>query len=405
MSTGDVHNALELREILLQVLEYLADDKESLLQAILVNKTWAEEGTNVLWREPLVKHLASVPESRRQIYAEKVYTLDFAGDEDSINHEAFRHLRFPRLKRLNLDSYRPRDGGTFWIRQYLQPSLEEFKFYGGKLAEDLLDALTSQCPRLREIIIDHPHNQLDPERFLEFLKQRQSLQSMTFLYGMDGLITNEMFLHVAGRDNLESLCLGRSFDRATIEDALERTLVPFKHLRQLYLSLESNAVPSLLSSLKSVVRLGLKIEDDKRDVLPIIASMKDLRTLEVTFRRSQALSSASILALGGLTQLRKLVIQPSPVETADLRASTLADQDFIQLVSNLRHLQSLKFEVQCNLSVAVIHSLGIHCASLESCEMLGSYELQALDDTPIPLFPQLRVLELGSAQAHEREER
>ena len=405
MSTGDVHGALQLREILLRVLEYLADDEESLLRAILVNKTWAEEGTNVRWREPLVKHLASVSESRRPIYAEKVYTLSFAGDSDSIHHEVFRHLRFPRLKRLQLDSFQPRDGRRFWIHQYLQPSLEVFEFYGGELAEHLLDALASQCPRLRKIIIDNPHNQLDPERFLGFLKQRQSLQSMTFLYGMDGLVTNETFLYLAGRDNLESLYLGRSFDRAIIEDVLERTLDSFKHLQRLFLSLESNAVPSLLSALKSVTQLGLEIEDDKRDVLPIVASMKTLRTLEVTFRRDQVLSSASILALGSLTQLHKLVIQPSPSESADLRAATLADQDFIQLVSKLRHLQDLKFEVQCDLSVAAIHSLGVHCASLESCEMLGSYELQALDDTPTPLFPQLRVLELGSAQANEREER
>ncbi|KAI9799228.1 MAG: hypothetical protein M1826_005543 [Phylliscum demangeonii] len=396
--------ALQLPDILLKVLEYLADDVPSLLSAILVDKTWAEEGTNVLWRKRPVDHLAAIPDSRRQLYAGKIYTLSFAGDDESAYHEVFRHLRFPRLKRLTVDAYRPRNHGKLWIGQYLQPSLESFEFYGGDLAEELLDVLALQCPRLRKITIDNPGDRLDPERFLQFLKNRKSLVSLDFVAGMDHLVTKDMLCYLASRDNLERLVLGKLFGLADIEAAFEGNPTPFKHLRDLRLRLESNAVPALVSAVRSVTELSLEIEDDRCRVLPAIASMKDLCSLEVMFRQNEALPSAEIATLQALTQLRKLILQPWVPGEKTLQALTLTDEDFIQLVTKLPHLRRLTFQAQCNLSVAVLHALSASCPSLACCELLGSYELQALDAERVPLFPNLRLLDLGSAQADEHEE-
>lgn len=398
---ADWHRALQLPDILLKILEYLADDPVSLRSAVLVNKTWAEEGTNVLWRNPPVAALASISDGRRQIYAEKVYDLSFSGDEEGFQHAAFRQLRFPRLKRLSVDFYRAQDQEKLWIGQYLQPSLEEFSLYGGDLAEDLLDFLGSRCVRLRKILIDHPINELEPDQFLAFLKAARSLVSMTFLVRMDKLITDQVFLHLAGRDNLEVLKLGKLIGGPIIKEVLEEISDPFKHLQELAIRLESTAVSSLVLTVRSITRLALEMEDDKCEVLQTIVSLRNLRSLEVHFRHKRVLPPAEIMALQHLKQLRKLVLQPWDEESP---ASTLTDEDFARLSSSLRDLTHLSFQVQCNLSGAALKSLGEHCTLLESCEMLGSYDLRLLNEARVPTFPELRELELGKVEVDEIDE-
>ena len=401
-NSGPPH-ALELPDILLHILQYLEHDRTSLCSAILVKSGWVEEGTNVLWRRPPVTALAFVAESRRQVYATKIHELYFSGDREGAHHVTFRHLRFPRLKRISIDFYKSDGDKKLWIGQYLQPSLVYFHLYGGDpVEEDLLGLLRTRCPRLRGVLIDRPRNGLDPERFLGFLKNCRSVTTMIFLIGMDDLITDEVFLYLAGRDNIEELGLGKGFKRATIENVLEQIPDPFKALRQLTVRVESCAVASLALAAKSVWRLNLGVEDNGCEVLQTIASLTNLSFLEVTFLCERKISSAELMALRSLTQLRRLDLQPIDTQ---LHALTLTDEDFGRLMSSFRGLQHLCFLVQTNLTIAAIKSLGRHCVSLEHCEMFGSYDLDALSYCRAPLFPCLEQLELDSAEVEETEER
>ena len=396
-------SALQLSETLLKILEYLADDKASLCSAILVNHNWAEEGTNVLWRYPPVAALASVPPGRRQIYAGKIYALVFMGDDDGIQHASFKDLRFPRLKSVDIDFYHGDNEAKLWIGQYLQPSLERFFLYGGNVAEDFLDLLESHCPRLQKVLIEQIDNPLDPEHFLAFLKSCKSLVSMSFETGMDNVLTDKVLFYLAGRENVETLGIGKLLRYAVIEDILQKIEKPFEHLQQLKVRLESSAVPSLVLVVKSIVRLVLEIEDDEHQVLQNIASMENLKSLEVIFCCSQEILPADIMALQSLNDLRKLVIQPAHKQ--ELQAFRLTDEDIDRLTSSLRQLQHLSFQVQSNATMLAIKSIGEHCKLLNTCELLGSYDMQALKDFRAPIFPEIEELELDSAEVEQVDER
>ncbi|KAJ6441477.1 porphobilinogen deaminase protein [Purpureocillium lavendulum] len=134
--TSSVTRAIALPEILAGVFEYM--DMCTLATAVAVCKKWFTLGVAVLWREPTLQALAELSTTRRQVYASKVQVLSFHGDQREL-HTEFRDLQFHSLRKLALDTYRPSEGGSYHILQYIQPLLEELHIYGGDLDDGLLN--------------------------------------------------------------------------------------------------------------------------------------------------------------------------------------------------------------------------------------------------------------------------
>ncbi|KAL1961518.1 hypothetical protein VTN77DRAFT_1639 [Rasamsonia byssochlamydoides] len=399
------HFALELAEILVEIFDYLEDDPPSLVAAILVNQKWFLHGTSVLWKEAPCKVLAGISANRRQFYASKIRSLTFDGREDSY-HPLFKDLEFTSLKKVSIDTYRPAEGETLHLRQYLQPPLEEFLFYGGDIEHGLLDHLKTTCWRLRKILIDLPGPHITPSAFLEFLQGCSSLESMTFIVRMDHLITEETWLYMAGRENLRDLELGASIGKGTIENISTRVPTPFKALRKLVVTAPAEAVPSLVDMVKSLTTLHLTIEDQPLGVLEQVSQLTDIRYLALFFTQPTQLSTDELLSLGRLVKLEALDLSTSFIRrdnTAGLSALDLTDADFDRLLSHLGHLRSLTFQVQCSLSAAALESFSRRCPFLMYCEILPTFDLQTLhlEDRPAPMFPRLGELTVGGFEAPE----
>ncbi|KAE8142375.1 hypothetical protein BDV38DRAFT_153635 [Aspergillus pseudotamarii] len=389
-----------LPELLRRVMEYLSDDYTTLRSAALVNKSWATEAISVLWQKPPVAALASSQDNHRQFYARQVRELDFGGPNDGGQHSRFRTLEFPRLRRLTIDYFGPKDGEKLWLGQYIQPSLEEFRFYGSEPAEDLLGLLETRCPRLQSILIDYAFDGINTERLVKFFDCCRSLRSICLPSFMDDFVDDQMLTYLARRHGLEDLELGQTITYEMIQKAFQGAEAPFRSIRRLTVQLESKAVEPLTAAIKSATNLLLTVEDNELSPLPLVRPLINLTELEIVFCREAIWPATDLLALKRLKNLRRLCISSLEDPPA---FPTLTDQEFIQLFGNLGELQHLVFQAQCNLSTVAITSLGTHCRHLESCEIFGSYDLHGWSTIERPLFPQLRQFELGATVTGERE--
>ncbi|KAM4062090.1 hypothetical protein HRG_008942 [Hirsutella rhossiliensis] len=396
-----VAKALALPELLTSILDCLSGDMRHLAQAARVNKQWFSCGTNVLWRHASCEALANVPDDRRHIYAAKITSLTFSGGEEALYHERFRNLEFSSLRHISLDAYRPADYASYPIRQYFQPPLESFSFYGGHLDHDLLDQLRSQAWRLRTLLIDSPGPHVEASFFLDFISRYKSLQHIKFLYGMDHLVTDDLILHLAQRSDLLQLEIGKTCSEQLLELVSSRIAHPFRDLRAIHIALTSAAVPSAAKLFPRVTYLGLDVRDAGVNVMQSLSSLSALRHFALTFAADTRLSLEELLSLKKLSRLQELTIEPNERETdptVTALEAAFSDKHFDDIVSHLPSLRRLSFLVQCTLSAAALLSLAKHCPLLEECNMLPVFDIRMLESEArrnSPLFPKLRFLEVG----------
>lgn len=376
-------------------MEYLRYDSRTLCSALLVNKAWAAEAIRVLWEEPPVAALAAIIEmDQRKSYARHVCELDFGGDEDGAEHSNFRNLEFPRLRRITIDYFRPDNGEKLWLGQYIQRSLEDFSFYGAEPAEDILHLLGTCCPRLQSVLIGFQFGGLNPSRLINFFGSCKSMKSICLPSNVKDSIDNRLLACLAYHDGLEELELGLLLRYEMIDRIFEEIKWPFRDLQYLAVQIGSKTVPLLVAGVKSIIGLLITIEDSQVGPLPHISSLVNLQELHIEYKKHGEWAGTDFLALKSLKELRRLVISPvfDPITS-----TTLTDEEFIPIFENMSELQELVFQVQCVLSAAAITSLGKHCPQLETCEILGLYNLGSWESVARPLFPQLKLLEFSAA--------
>lgn len=388
-----------LPEILSKVMEYLRYDATTLRSALLVNKAWAAEAIRVLWEKPPVAALVAIGEEHRQFYARQVRELIFGGDEDGAEHSNFRNLEFPRLRRITIDYFRPDNGEKLRLGQYIQPSMEDFSFYGAEPAEDILHLLETRCPRLESIVIDFQFEGLTSSRLIKFFNSCKSLTSICLPSNMRDTIDNRLLAYLARHDGLEELELGTFLSYEMLDKTFKGTERPFRDIRYLTVQIESKTVPLLVAGVKSVIGLTLTIEDSRTNPLPQISSLVNLQELHIDYMEQGEWAGADFLALKSLKNLRRLIISSifDPIASP-----TLTDEEFIPVFENMSELQELVFQVQCVLTTTAITSLGKHCPQLMICEILGLYDLHGWQSVASPLFPQLQRLELSAATDGEQ---
>lgn len=395
--------SLTIPEILICIFEFLEEHPYTLAVASQVNRQWFTCGTDVLWREAPCGVLANVTESRRQVYASKITSLAFSGDDEAAYHSSFKHLRFTKLRRISLDAYHPGEGNQYHIRHYFQPPLQEFSFYGGELDDELLVYLRTTCWRLRKILLDSPGRTITPLSFLDFISGCKSVEHVEFLHGMDHLLTDELLLHLASQPHLSGMAIGKICSQRVIEHISTDIPEPFAALRILHIAIPSSALPFLVPAIKTVTNLHLTIQDANDQIIRQLSSLPALRVLSLYFAVATELLTAEILSLTSHTKLERLTI--GPVETEDAGDITtfnfsFSDSDFEFLCSKLHDLRSISFQVQCNLSAAVLESLSRHCPLLEECVMPQTFDFRALnlDTRNNAMFPNLRSLDFAGFQ-------
>ncbi|UNI16424.1 hypothetical protein JDV02_002856 [Purpureocillium takamizusanense] len=387
---------LTLPELLTRVLEHL--DAPTLARAVRVNRQWFACGTDVLWREPPVANLLALgSESRQQIYAPKIRKLDFTPLDNCDGnqlHSSLKHLSFRSLRIVSIDMYRLAKGCSYDILQYIQPRLEELVIFGGELDDDLLRHIRATCPRLRRILLDAPGKAVTPLGFYDFIVGCRALEKMEFLYGMDHLLTDRLLSHLASRETLTRLGLGRPLSKDFLEHISDNVPQPFAALKSLQLRqpISSSAVPWLSRELSHLRTLDFAVRDADASILPYISSMSKLRSLTLILATPSELSSQEIMSLGALSRLAKLFIGPDGQGGESgprVTEQGSFDSVFDELCSKLASLKVLEFNVQCDLSAQALRSLSNHCPLLEELKLpqaidIRELNLEAVDEAMFP---------------------
>lgn len=388
-------SALQVPETLLNILNYLENDRGTLYNVLQVNRMWFECGVSVLWKMVKFKRLQGAGKENRPFYASKIHYLLFEGD---VAHEDFKDLEFSNLRIISIDSYRPKDGNIY-LTQYLRPTLERIQIYGTDLNEEFLSTM-EKCRRVKEFLLDSPGDRVTAERFLSFLQNCPSLDNLQFKYGMEKVINDDTVVYLAGKDNLRSLGLGPELTVKALDRALETVPTPFKHVESLDIKLSSAALRLLLPHLSQVQDLELTIKDNDRSVLVQLSALKALRSLAVSYACIADLTSSEILSLNQLKNLETLTLTGSDedMEPNHLDCFQFTDDDLDTLLSQLPRLKTLQFGLQTMMTSNALQIVAKYCPLLNTLQLFVPIKLSTiLPESPDakPMLPKLISLDIA----------
>jgi hypothetical protein len=402
---------MQLPELVAEILQHLGTlDPAMLGAAAQVNSLWADLATNCKWQRASFQALAAVPTAeRRQALANRVSVLSHDRLEKmEPGVECLRHLSFPRLRQLLVDHYsREKERRTLLLRGLVNLRLTRLSI---PVAVDEVLAVVEQ--------LRGPHTQLE-ELDIFFDDSRASVSSdvVTFvkanlprlvalsLHGKGKIrVNNELLAHLAGRPKLQQLMLNCAIDRQDVEETIADAASGgplFAFLQRLHLRVYSEAVPLLVTILPSLMHLSLDIYDEEASchiIMPAVASLRSLHSLQLRFDHWTLLRSAELLELRPLTELRRLKLLAS-CDADGVRAHRIYDECIAELVTaigqNLRELQL--FMDMPRLGFGTLQALGEHCPVLADLELSQAFYLNWIDCGGPALFPALRRLSLKAA--------
>ncbi|CAH0058260.1 unnamed protein product [Clonostachys solani] len=399
--------ALRLPELLLSVFELILASDSSLVPTTQVNQAWFDCATSFLWRRVNCRVLHRVPEQRRQIYASKIERIDFDGEEGDI-HEAFKGLQFNHLKTITLDFFNPPKGGSTCLRQYVQPTLQNFHFCGGDLDDEFLLQMKATCSRLRVLAMSLPGPRVTPSALSSFISGSQCLEEVNF-NDMEGLLSDTMLLDLAGRSNLLSLSWGTFIPPRLLARVSKETPAPFKNVRQLTSSVSTSSVMWISQNMVHLTHLIMKVEDCEQDALRPLPKLPNLKRIRLTLDAKTVLSTESLVALRSLSKLETLDLAAKTrgMKVFNARGGTFQNPDFQNLISGLPLLRQLSLVIEAQLSVRAGALLAKHCTFIEECNILKNFDtrlLMALAPEDKPMFPFLLKLNVRRATFDRNEE-
>ena len=183
----------------------------------------------------------------------------------------------------------------------------------------------------------------------------------------------------------------------------------FKNLRILHIRLHSESIGLLAAAALMVNTLFLEALDSENDVLQALEPMnKNLRHLEIEYhniRQGIDLSEESVESLGTFQELEILLIRTWTKGRAyynNIEALWLADEHFIDLMSNLPKLKSLAFQVECSITLKSISSLSQTHPEMYCCDLYGVFDLDDWAGSGSPEFPELRRLAMDAPNLRGR---
>jgi hypothetical protein len=385
-------NPLAIPEILCEVLNHLRYDSGALFTCCQVNKAWAENSLNILWRSQYrdgMRRLVLLPECRRQFYADKIRSLN----EDTCPTEywyCIETLNFPRLRKLKVFI----TDRNWESNHHLVPTLEVFQFYGFKeRAEDYLRQLPERCPNLRELRVRRLCDRYDFDRVEDYLRRFSKLQSVNMTGMSHTTMTDEVFFYLA-RLPLDTFRMDKLVTSEIIDLAYRRlgTDRLFPNVAQVGLRMEWRSATTLLPTLTTLRELELQLvsADTNHNALQAIGTLTNLTVLHLTtaWESGKSLSREELLAIAKLHRLRNLRI--NGYETLVLDKS-VTDDDLASFLSGFPKAESIEinaFQASLIPSSATI-ALATTSTRLRNYEFRASWDLGFVESDPPPIFPRL----------------
>lgn len=398
--------AVGLPEIVAIILEQLGNTKD-LFAALQVNKLWADEATALLWRvDTPIRALVHIEDAERlQYYADKISSLWFHRIEiEWKNHFKLQHLRFPRLDRLTMDvSGQFGDKNQQMLLQYLGPKLRSF-YIAGPILNCCLMQIQARCPALHELRLygENGAGAITANDLLRFLNGMPSLSEISLGVGLEDVITDEVFVHLASRPNLVALDSSYTFLRLSRVKAVQNTVdQPFHEMVSLECFSESKAFSELGRHLTRLTKLNLRMVDAASTTVFDLCSCTSLVSLDLTFHVHYHFPPEDLLALAkSCSHLRNFRVRPcwsgSDInDITDINDINNITDDVIQgFVALLPGLSCFRLKIKTNLTHRALEVLGEGCANLKICSLQGKFDLRLLESNGSVLFPRLEYLEL-----------
>jgi hypothetical protein len=399
--------ALTIPEILCEVLEHLEYNRRALFAACLVNSTWTEPSLNLLWRN---HHrdgmicLESLPECRRQFYADKIQSLSMNMGPSQPQHST-ETLDFPRLRILGV-----------WLSEndwnfgnLLVPTLEVFRLYGGtSQAENYLRQLPDRCTSLRELCVNHLNvGRLDFHRLEDYLKKFSKLQSVDLSGMSDSAMTDEVFLHLASLP-LCALHMNKPITTEVIDMAYrqQRSNNLFRRVVRLEIKMEWCAATLLIPTLTTLRSLTLELlsADTNHKAFQAIGLLTELRdlNLHIPLKVEKRLNREEILAIGKLHELRNLGLDNDSGAPLILDDS-VTDDDLVNFFSSFPQAESIHIEALCTSFIpsSVTIALALTSTRLSSFHLDATLDSGFIDSSTTRLFPNLESLYLQRLYASD----
>ncbi|KAG9581170.1 hypothetical protein KCU77_g11144, partial [Aureobasidium melanogenum] len=340
--------------------------QNSLRNAILVNREWAEAGS--------------------YCYANKISQLFFEGEEDAKHHVTFKDLSFPHLKIVHIATVKLKKHEQLYFTQYMQPQLIEFHFWGGGVCENALTTLASNCPTLEELSLEDPIDESSQDQLLDFFTSYESLEVIDLGHGWTELITPALFAGLASLDSLEKLDIRALAEDHAIQMGLGMSPDPFSNLQNLHMRVESESVARLASAAPFLSILFLIMEDSDYDALASLKPLSNLVHLELTFLDDTEPSPQGFRSLENLKELEVLLIES---RGALLEAMWMDDDIFAEFISTLPNLTSLELKLDCDITIEILTSFARTHPNIESFDFYGEFNLSDWSRLINPLFPNL----------------
>lgn len=406
-------SALNIPEILLQIIGYLESHRASLLSVIRVSRLWFQCGIPLLWDgNASLYSLAKIPARRRRIYVPLIRGLIVFADDNK--HDIFPPNRSQlRLNTLRLHKYHHEINGLQHLRSFMQPALRKLILSCCLLDSHLAKRLAKACPQLRKIELISCDIKV-PWTLYKFLKSLHSLQEVeldTYTVESD---TDNTLLHLPHIESLKTLTFGGIVtEHSPLLQIPTLTTTPFPSIQSLSIhSISFEAVARLVEMLQGFngsLELCIQDVDDNTQITQIFSELSrltDLRALSLTLwsLRDVYLSKDDLMALTVLTHLEKLQILCFGrfLAVSILTTTGFNDMDFECFISYFPRLRHFIVGIKWDLSAASLDSLARYCPQIISIRSSFSLKLhQCLvtfpkDAESVPKFPHLIELDIQS---------
>lgn len=387
---------------------------QTLQSCMLVNTQWFKHASEILWQNPIPRALTSIEPERRQLYADKIRSLNFSEDDDEVHYDSTMDgLHFPRLERLHISSLLRREELAI-LTPYLQPRLRFIQILGGWIeSTSLLDGLTNRCSSLRHLLLTNmasgkpSQSWLDADDLSRLLQGLPKLESIVLGIGSDKAVTPRVIAQLATRSDLSKLALGNAFTRDMLT-GIKELLTPFQNLRGLSGSIDSEDIPLLMETISSVRKLRLVVSGDAK-TLSTISDLQWLEDLEIrrSWKSGTSIDPSDVLQLLHLLQnIRAFTIGAKGCQLPnDLLGRVAKEKPLLQelhIIYNDFVLDDLSpvFE-----SASQLHTLEVANISLRSSPdaETGPDHFHTLILTMLALlklFPDLKTLALRKYENH-----
>ncbi|KAF2644345.1 hypothetical protein P280DRAFT_392319 [Massarina eburnea CBS 473.64] len=389
--------------------------RPSLLPAILVNRLWADEGTNILWRQyPHVPALRGVAPDRRQWYANKVESMFAMSPLDSDGEELvyLEALAWPNTKALEFEVDFSRHGQRF--KGMLHSGLEHLEISGSQtggskhFAETVLPMVAGSCTGLQSIRIGTDTiMEQDPIDASVLFNTLDSIPSITSVEVKDTNFSDKdaLFVRLSQRPDFESLeiDLDPGLGLLPLLSGPNALPSPFSSLRRLWIMCYPEVALALPVHLRAIEEMQLEIaripnepaqSSDRGilgDLIEQLSHCPNLRLLRIGIGllASDFPSALSLPALSGNSLIKLATCCPNlininifAIEHSAIDGSNILPDQFDDFCKALPGLRSLNLKLHpptaTALSTTALQSLGAHCPGLEVLRLKIGFQLPSL---------------------------